>query len=316
MGFLSKKQNVTISITNDTILRVIVVTVLTIIGFNLLKSVNYQLTLIGIAAFLALALNPAVGFISRNLKIANRVIATGLAYLAVLAILAGILIAFVPSFVQQTNQFTKDIPRIVDNFRSQDTPLARTVRRYHLDDKIDKYSHDFTNSLGDVSGPVLNTASRIGGTLVAIITVLVLTFMMLIEGPLWFKKILDMQPAKKREKRRRVAVRMYRVITGYVNGQVLIAAIAALIAAVALYVGNSIANTSVNVVALSGIVFIFGLIPLIGNTIAAAIVILFCLFSSTGLAIGIGIYFLVYQQIENATLQPLIQARSNQLTPL
>lgn len=316
MGLMSKKQNVTINITNDTILRVIAVTVLTIIGFALIKNVSYQLTLIGIAAFLALALNPAVVFITRNLKITNRVIATGLAYLTVLAVLAGILVAFVPSFVRQTNQFTKDIPRIVDDFRTQDTPLARTVRRYKLDVKIDQYSHDFSNSLNDVSGPVINTASRIGGTLLAIITVLVLTFMMLIEGPLWFKKLLDIQPQHKREKRKRVALKMYRVVTGYVNGQVLIAAIAALIAAVALYVGNNIAGTSVNIVALSGIVFLFGLIPLIGNTIGAAIVILFCLFSSLGLAIGMGIYFLVYQQIENATLQPLIQSRSNQLTPL
>lgn len=84
----------------------------------------------------------------------------------------------------------------------------------------------------------------------------------------------------------------------------------------ALYIGNNITNADINPIALAGIVFLFGLIPLIGNTIAALIVVLFCLFSSVNLAIGIAIYFLIYQQLENATLQPMIQSRSNQLTPL
>jgi predicted PurR-regulated permease PerM len=85
---------------------------------------------------------------------------------------------------------------------------------------------------------------------------------------------------------------------------------------VALVIGSTLANVTINPVALAGIVFVFGLIPLIGNTLAAALVIVFCLFASSGLAVGMAIYFLLYQQIENATLQPYIQARSNNLTPL
>ena len=41
-----------------------------------------------------------------------------------------------------------------------------------------------------------------------------------------------------------------------------------------------------------------------------------CLFASTGLALGMTVFFLLYQQVENATLQPYIQAKSNNLTPL
>ena len=55
---------------------------------------------------------------------------------------------------------------------------------------------------------------------------------------------------------------------------------------------------------------------MIGNPISAILVVLVCLLSSPQLALVMLIYFIVYQQIENATLQPYIQARQNELTPL
>lgn len=109
---------------------------------------------------------------------------------------------------------------------------------------------------------------------------------------------------------------MYGVITGYVNGQVLIAAIATFFAMIALLIATQILDVSINIVAAGAIVFLLGLIPLVGNTLAAILVVIICLFTSVPLAIIMAIYFPVYQQLENITLQPHIQARTNQLTPL
>jgi predicted PurR-regulated permease PerM len=75
-------------------------------------------------------------------------------------------------------------------------------------------------------------------------------------------------------------------------------------------------HVSVNAVALAGIVAIFGLIPLIGNPIGYATVVLACLLTSTNLAIIVAIFFLIYAQIENVTLQPYVQSKQNELTPL
>jgi len=58
------------------------------------------------------------------------------------------------------------------------------------------------------------------------------------------------------------------------------------------------------------------LIPMIGNTIGGILVVLACLFVSTPLAIIMAIFFVLYQQIENVSLQPYIQAKYNELTPL
>jgi predicted PurR-regulated permease PerM len=305
-----------ISINTATIVKAIFLTITAVIAVQFIRNVSHQLTLIAVAAFLALALNPAVSWITLRLKSKSRVRATGVAYLIVITILVTFISVVVPPLVHQTSDFISSVPTTINDFKNQDSTLANLVRRYHLENQVDKIRDDFSNRIGDFSGPVLSTAGKVGGALVSVITVLVLTFMMLVEGPLWVDRILQLVPEQTRARRKDILKRMYRVVTGYVNGQVLIAAIAASFAAIALLIGSSIFNASINPAALAGIIFLFGLIPLFGNILGASIVVLVCLLSSGPLAIMMAIFFLIYQQIENATLQPYIQSRSNQLTPL
>lgn len=316
MKLFTNKSGITINISTEAIVRTIVISVLTLMFLRFIGSIAHQLQLIFVAAFLALALNPAVSGLARQLKIKSRGAAVGVAYVIVLSILAIFLSLVVPPLFTQTVEFLRDVPETVQNVSSQDSALGNFVRRYELDQEIDQLTANIRGRIGEAPATALSAVSRVGGTLISLITVIVLSFMMLIEGPAWLKRLSDMQPSSKRAHRKELAQKMYRVVTGYVNGQVLIAAIAALFALAALLIGSTITDASVNAVAMAGIVFLFGLIPLIGNTLAAAIVVLVCLFSSVPLAIAMAIYFLVYQQVENATLQPYIQAKSNQLTPL
>lgn len=312
----SKGKSTTISISNETIVRAILITIGAVIGLRLLSDLSHVLTLIGVSFFLAMAINPAVAKISQAMGIKSRALATGLAYILVLAVLVIFAALVVPPLISQTTEFVRSIPQTINDFQGGDSALSRTLQKYRLDDQLRNISQELSGKVGNISGPVLSTAGRIGSILISIVTVLILTFMMLVEGPVWLDRLLSMQAADVRERRRKVLMRMYRVVTSYVNGQVLIAVIASSFAAVALIIGSAIADVTVNPVALAGIVFLFGLIPLIGNTLAAAIVVLFCLFASPGLALGMAIYFLLYQQIENATLQPYIQSKGNDLTPL
>jgi predicted PurR-regulated permease PerM len=312
-----KKSQTVINITTETIVKTILISIAAIFALRFLSSISHQLQLIAVSAFLALALNPAVTWITLRLKSRSRVRATGAAYLIVLSLLVGMLMAVVPPLVHQTSDFIKSVPQTINNFQTQDSSLARTVRRYHIDEQLTKLSTDINDRISkDFTKPVFTTANRIVGTLVSLITIFVLTFMMLIEGPVWVDRVIRLQPAEARMRRKKLLKRMYRVVTGYVNGQVLIAAIAAGFAMIAILIASTVFDANINAVAMAGIVFMFGLIPLIGNTLAAAIVILVSLFTSVPLALTLAIYFIIYQQIENATLQPYIQAKSNQLTPL
>ncbi len=234
----------------------------------------------------------------------------------VLAVLAGFFTLVIPPLAQQTTEFIRTVPDTISDLKNQDSSTADFVRQYNIDDQLDKLSDDISGSVSDLSEPVVSTAGKLLGGIVSAVVVLVMTFMMLVEGPLWLKRILAFQPAKKQAAYQKMAQKMYRVVTGYVNGQLLIAVIAGLFSFVALVILSTVFNVSINAIALAGIVTLFGLIPMVGNTLAAVLVTLFCLFVSLPLAIAVGIYFILYQQIENATLQPYIQSRSNQLTPL
>ncbi len=134
---------------------------------------------------------------------------------------------------------------------------------------------------------------------------------MLAEGPRWVKLMRELLPGKHEERVARLTKDMYRVVKGFVNGQVLLAAIAA----VMLLPGLIIFDVSYPV-ALLGVVFICGLIPMVGHTIGAVIVTLVALFTSPVSALGILIYYIVYQQIENYLIQPRVQANSTDMSPL
>ncbi len=315
MGLLPK-PNVTVTLTNQTIIRIILLVVVTLLGLKFLNSIAHPLVLVFVAFFFALALNPAVSWISHKLKSKSRARATGVAYIFVLTILISFFSLVIPPLVRQTVDFISTVPSELRALETEDTALGRFARKHNLNDEINNLSSDFSSRFSDIREPVINTASRVGGTLVSVITVLVLTFMMLVEGPYWMAKFWDAQPEAKRAHRKQIAQRMYRVVTGYVNGQLLIALIASGFALLALLIGSTVFDTRVNAVALAGIIALTGLIPMIGNMLGASVVVLVCLFSSTPLAIAMAVFFLLYQQIENVTIQPYVQSRTNELTPL
>lgn len=316
MKIFTKRSGVTINVSTEAIIRTIVLIIVALIALRFIGKIGHQLELFGVAAFMALALNPAVTWLSKRLRIKSRVWATGLAYIVVLILLSGFLALVVPPLVKQTRTFVKNVPDTVRSLKNQDTAAGRLIERYHLQPQIDKVTHDMSGRLNEAPSYVFSAAGTVGSVFISVLTIIVLTFMMLVEGPQWFDRFYAVLPPEKSKTYRELGTKMYRVITAYVNGQVFIAALASLFSFIALTVASHFTHVSVNAVALAGIVFLFGLIPLIGNTLAAIIVVIVCAFTSLPLAVIMAIYFPIYQQTENSTLQPHIQAKNNQLTPL
>jgi predicted PurR-regulated permease PerM len=144
-----------------------------------------------------------------------------------------------------------------------------------------------------------------------VLTILVLTFMMLVEGPRWMRFFRDLIPDEHHARADRLALDMYKVVKGYVNGQVVLAVIASCMLLPALIILHISYPAALVVV-----VFICGLIPLIGHTIGAVIVTSVALFHSPIAAISVLAYYILYQQIENYIIQPRIQANSTNMSPL
>jgi predicted PurR-regulated permease PerM len=69
-------------------------------------------------------------------------------------------------------------------------------------------------------------------------------------------------------------------------------------------------------VALGLLVAILDLIPLAGATIAAILVSTVAFLDSTTSGVIVLVFFIVYQQLENHVLQPVVYGRTVQLSPL
>lgn len=315
-GFHSSKNThkVEVTVSNRTVVRVLLLTLLSFIGLLAIKQAAHALVLIFTAFFLALALNAPVRWLSNRIpgkRKGSRVVGTALAYVVIIGILTAFLASIVPPLVRQTNTFISAAPHLIEEVRGQDGPIGEIVRKYHLQKQVDNLSDQLSDRLKNASGYAFDTAKGVGSSIFSVLTILVLTYMMLIEGPRWLKLFERFMPREHHPRIEALAADMYRVVKGYVNGQVTLAAIAALMLLPALLILHVSYPAALVVV-----VFICGLIPMVGHTIGAIIVTTVALFHSFPTALIILGYYILYQQIENYIIQPRIQANSTNMSPL
>lgn len=307
-----KELEVTVS--NRTILRVVSLVLLALVLLTAVRKSSHTLTLIGIAVFLTLALNAPVHWLASHLpgkRRGNRSLATALSIGVVLLAFIGFFAAIAPPLVRQTNSFIKAAPSLVANVQGQDSSVGKFVRRYKLQGQVDKFSKQLSGRLSNFSGNALSAITVIGSSIFATLTVIVLTVMMLVEGPRWLHILRAILPDERQDHVQELGRDMYKVIKGYVNGQVILAAIASLLIIPMLF----ILHISYPV-ALMVVIFICGLIPMVGHTIGAIIVTTVALFHSVPAAVIVLAYYILYQQIENYVIQPRIQANSTHMSPL
>ncbi|HKG10288.1 MAG TPA: AI-2E family transporter [Gaiellaceae bacterium] len=296
--------------------RTVVNVLLIVLGFVLLLEVIWisrqVITWILVALFLALALNPAVEFFQR-VGISRRGYAAALTSFLTLLVMVGLGSLFVPTLVGEANDFVGAVPDYVQDVSEGRGPLGDLADRYDLVERVRTAvkSGGASGVLG-LSGTALTVTKSILTTIVAAVTIAFMTFFMLLEGPSWLERFFALLPEGSQERARRVGVQIYKTIGGYVTGNLLISVIAGIASTVVLLVtGVSFA------VALGLLVAILDLVPLAGATLAAIIVTTVA-FIDQGWIVGliVLVFFVVYQQVENHVLQPLVYSRTVQLSPL
>lgn len=300
--------------------------VLVVLGFGLAILTIYKtrgaLQLLGVSVFLALALNPPVSRLTKQLPSKSRIGATAIAYLAVLVLLGGFLVLIVPPVIEQSAKFANTVPDLIDKANSQRYIFDDFIQRYGLEDTVDTAVEDAKAQASSVAANLGNTlvggVGTILGGLANLLFVLVLTFLMLIEGPAWMRRMWGLyDDQQKLERHQSLVHRMYRIVTGFVNGQLAVAAIAAVTTLVVLLTLSATLGLPANLaVPLSVVIFLTGMIPMIGATIGASLVTLVLLFNSPTAALIFLVYFVVYQQIENNFISPTIQSKNVELSAL
>src|ERR671938_8886 len=193
-------------------------TVLTVVGIVLAVAATLEVIWIArhviawilISLFLALALNPAVEFFQRR-GVARPGAAAGATYVLAIAFVVGIGALFVPTLVHQTNSFVDKVPDYVDDLTSGRGKLGFLQTKYHVVDKVREglQGGGATKLLG-LSGTALAITKSVITLIVATVTIVFMTFFMLLEGPAWVERILGLFPERSRARWRRVGYEVYR----------------------------------------------------------------------------------------------------------
>jgi predicted PurR-regulated permease PerM len=294
-------------------------TVLGVLGLILAVAVLVEIVLISkavltwilIAVLFTLALNPLVDWFLRR-GVGRRGWAVGIVYVLVF-IAAGLVgYVFIPPLVDQVHHFVDKVPDYIDDLTKGRGRLGFLETKYHIVEKVKKaLSEGGASKLFGFSGTALSITKSVVTIVVAIVTITFVTFFMLLEGPSWVDRFFSILPEKSRPRWQKVGHDIYRTVGGYVLGNLVISVIAGGGAAIVLYIMGVPLPF-----ALGLLVGLFDLIPLAGATIALLVVGTISFLHSITAGIVVVIFLIIYQQLENHILQPVIYGKTVKLSPL
>jgi predicted PurR-regulated permease PerM len=260
-----------------------------------------------IATILAIALNPAVVFLQRRARM-PRGLAIGVVYIAGMAALAGVLLAFIPRLVDAGQELANKAPGYADRLR--ETSLLKDLdKRYDVLTRLEEFVTDIPKKLGG-AGAAVDVVQRVLSGVFGALTVLVLTAFLLVYGSRMVGYAIAMSPASRRARLTIASGHVYRTVGGYVAGNLAVS----LIAGICSYTALKIAGVPAAFL-LAFFVALMDLIPLIGATIGAIGCVAVAGFQGWVPAVGLAVFFLIYQQVENHLVQPQVMRKTTDLNP-
>ena len=197
-------------------------------------------------------------------------------------------------------------PSYVDDLTHGRGRLGFLETKYHVVEKVrEQVKNGGATKLLGLSGAALSVTKSVITIIAATVTIIFLTFFMLLEGGAWLERFFSLFPERSQKRWRAVGHDMYRTVGGYVTGNLLISVIAGVsVTIVLLIMGVPYA------VALGLLVAVLDLIPLAGATVAGVIVVLVAFLHSVPAGIVLLVFIIAYQQLENHFLQPVIYGRT------
>jgi predicted PurR-regulated permease PerM len=185
------------------------------------------------------------------------------------------------------------------------------IQRFHIEEKVRENIPKLQAGLSNAGGPAVHAAQRVASGLVALVTILVLSFLMLLEAPSIIAAALALLAPERAVQIRRIGQDAARAVTGYMAGNLLISVIAGAVTWIFLMI------VGVPFAGLLGLWVGFAdLIPMVGATIGAIPSVAIAFLTSTGAGIAVVVMYIVYQQVENHVLQPVVMSRTVKLNPL
>jgi predicted PurR-regulated permease PerM len=273
--------------------------------------VRHVLLIVYVSGVLAIGFSPIVRILERQrLGFARRVprwLAILILYLAILGSIALVVVMIFPPLVDQAQALWDKRDEMFE--RTQQFLISKGWLKEHL--TMREAVERAPGTGGDAVGRVVRTAASVAGGIFGVLTILILTFYMLVDSWSWRQYALRLFPPHHRARADAASRQVMEKVSGWLGGQLLLA--------------GTIGTTSAIGLWALGIPFFYVLallsalgemIPIVGPILSAIPAILVASTVSLQKVIFVIIFFIVQQQLENHILVPRIMSRQVGLSPV
>lgn len=307
-----------IEVGTETFVRFWLVIVAFFLVFLFIRAAWTGILIVGLAIFLAVAINPLVKKFDRRGK--RRGAASILAVILVVGVVGTIIAVVGPVVVSEATRFFSHAPNSggMKGAEAIDS-IGRNFGVENLSREIWQAAQDFFNNniLSGLGSTLVSGVSTVTGIVTGVILTMVLTILFLLDGPSLLKKFWEFVSVRNKvagEVWQRVVTKMADVVTMYVTGQLSVAILDGVVSAIVVAVMSLIFGFSMGLAIPMGLTtMVCYMIPMIGPVIGAMVVGVVLFFSSPWAGVAFVVFYILYQQIESNVIAPKVQGNKLQL---
>jgi predicted PurR-regulated permease PerM len=261
------------------------------------------LVIVGLALFIAVGLDPVVGWLVR------RGVPRWAAVLTVIgcgvAVAAAFLAAAIPPLTSEATALAHQIPQYMHTLQDRNSQLGKLNVKYHLQQRLSKV---VTSGGSSLIGGVLGAGELVLSTASFILVVVVLSIYFLAGLPRIKVFAYQLVPHSRRPRVILISDEVLAKVGGYLLGNFITSAIAGL--------GTYVWMLALGIpypILLGMFVALADLIPVIGSTVGGAVVTLVALTVSLPVALATIAFYIVYRLAEDYLLVPRVMGRTVQV---
>src|SRR3954447_5912909 len=291
-------------------------TVLTIAGVAILIATLWAareaLMLVYISALIAMGFSPIVQLIEQRHASKQRPVPRWFAililYAAIVAILVLLGLMVIPPLVVQAEALWTRLPSYFNKFQEFLIRHKVTTHSVTLQEAVQSAP---TAASGNAVGTVLVAISSVIGGVFGLVTILILSFYLLVEAHAMFEYLVRFVPAGRRGDVAIAAREAVVKVSAWLRAQFTLAGVMGVFAASGLWLMDVPYFYVIALVAAIG-----ETIPIVGPVIGGVTAVAVAITVSPKLALTVGVYFLVLHQLEANILVPKIMERRVGVSPV
>src|SRR5579859_4508590 len=293
-----------------TILTTVAVVVLTYLAGKLAYRIRDVLLMIAVAGFVSLILNPLVVALQRW-GIRRRGGAVAVVATWTVVVFAGLLAAFGYPLAHGVTHFSQQLPSYVQAAEHGRGWIGHLVIRFHLEAWVSRNAPKLQSLGTTLAKPALTAGKGAASLLATLTTIFALIVLFLLEGPKMRQGLLQLMPSGRAAYYTRVAREIGQSATGYALGNLLTSLIAGLV----IFVTLTLLKIPFPLLWALWVALV-DFLPVVGGALAGIPTFLFDLGHTLTAGIVTAAAFLIYQQIENHVLNPVVMSRTANVNPL